>query len=159
MIEFEIQKKLKVWLEKLFKDSDLLIQEEVHVQLGEHRSNIRTDLVLIQSKSNVLHTYEIKKGLKSESFNSALWQTNSMYGNYKWLVTDNESKRYIQLDKLKEKGIGLILFNESSDKFEFSTTLNAKYIDGNMLSYYPELKKKWNKKEKYGSHPSPKKKN
>ncbi|MCF6171160.1 MAG: hypothetical protein L3J66_09310 [Bacteroidales bacterium] len=159
MIESKIQIELKIWLEKLFKDSDLLIQDEVKVQLGEQLSNIRTDLVIIQSKSNVLHAYEIKNKLKPESFNSAFWQTNSMYGNYKWLVTNEKSSQYIQLEKLKDKGIGLILFNESLGKLEFKTKLKAKYIDGNMLNYYPELKKEWNKKEKHGSHPSPKKKN
>lgn len=159
MKEFEIQKKLRTWLQKVFKDSDLLIREEAQVQLGETSSNMRTDLVLIQSKSNVLHAYEIKTRIKPDSFNSAFWQTNSMYGNYKWLVTSEESNRFIQLDKLKEKGIGLILFNESSNKLEFKTSLNAKYIDGNMLSYYPSLKEEWNKKEKHGGHPSPKKKN
>lgn len=159
MVEFEIQKKLKDWLEKQFKGSDLLFQVEAQVQLGEHKSNIRTDVVLIQSKSNVLHAYEIKNKLRPENFNSAFWQTNSMYGNYKWLVTNEDSCNYIQFEKLKDKGIGLILFNESSGSVEFKTKLNAKYIDGNMLNYYPGLKEEWNKKEKYGSHPSPKKKN
>lgn len=157
MKEIEIINKLSKWLESHFKTSDLLIESEVKLKLDDDMPNYRTDLVVIQSKSNVIHAFEIKKYVNESSFNSAIWQADSLYGNYKWLVLSNENFEKIPKKILKEKGIGLIVYSSSKDTFKIE--LQPNYIDGNILKYYPLLEKKWYKIIRHGSNSRTKKKN
>ena len=63
MKEIERIQKLKVWIASYFSESDLEIDEEVKLFLGDEPQKIKTDLVVIQSKSNVLHSFEVKNSL------------------------------------------------------------------------------------------------
>lgn len=150
MREIEIIDKLSQWVKKHFEKSDLLIEKDVNIQLNDNIEQMRADLVVVQSKSNIIHTFEIKNKLSKNRVISAIWQVDSLYGNYKWLVVDLESKENISLEQLEEKGIGLIVFNSNNinnNKF-FTIEVAAKYIDGNLMKYYPTIEEKWSKKKK-----------
>lgn len=158
MRETELIQKFKTWIHSYFQESELVFDEEVKLFLGNEPQKFRTDLVVIQSKSNVLHSFELKNRLANISFNSVLWQADSLYGNYKWLVFgDLIDLNPEQRNQVKEKGIGIIHFDQSQEKF--SIKIKAKYIDGNFLDFYPTLKEKWNNKLEYGSNSRSKKKN
>ncbi len=144
MNEIEIQRKLSLWLKNHFKSSDLLIDKEVRLKLSSELSNFRVDLVAVQSKSNVIHAFEIKSRLNPSSINSAVWQIESIYGNYKWLVVTESFTSTEILNRLKEKGFGLLVF--SSSKRDFKVQVQPSYIDGNFMRYYPTVKEKWNNK-------------
>ena len=157
MNEIELIQKFKTWITSYFKESDLLLDEEVKLFLGREKQKFRTDLVLIQSKSNILHSFEVKNRINQTSFNTVLWQVESLYGNYKWLIIGE----LLEINKefktqIKDKGIGLIYFR--TELQDFIIEIQPKYIDGNFLHYYPSLKEKWNNKHKYGSNTRSKKK-
>ncbi len=158
MKEIELIQKLKVWIASYFSESDLEIDEEVKLFLGDEPQKIKTDLVVIQSKSNVLHSFEVKNSLNQSSFNSALWQVESLYGNYKWLVIGQPFKYNKEFKKLiRDKGIGVVYFRTEIQ--DFNIEIQPKYIDGNFLHFYPTLKEKWNNKLGHGSNTRSKKKN
>ncbi len=161
MKEFEIENHLSNWLANHFSDSDLLIEKEAKVQLGSNfQQMLYTDLIAIQSKSNVLHTFEIKNKINPNLISSVIWQVDSMYGNYKWLVLNEDCKQFLPIESFKKKGLGLILFKEkNTNKIDFEISLSAKYVDGNLLKYYPTVNEKWIKKVKNGCHTRSEKKN
>lgn len=150
MKENEIQDLLGKWLkDKFFKGSTTLIKSEVKFKIADFLFS--ADLIAIQSKSNIIHGFEIKSRLKQDNILSAIWQTNSYYTNYKWLVIQKSDKNLFDATLLSEKllGIGLITFD--NDKEEFSVWQQAKYTDGNFLKFLPELEEQWltiNKSEK-----------
>ena len=112
----------------------------------------------IQSKSNVLHSFELKSKINLNAINSLIWQVDTMYGNYKWLVIlDIDTTKLSLKNQLKEKGIGFIIYD--SKKNNFKIEIQPKYIDGNFIEFYPSLKEKWNKKSEYGSNSRSKEKN
>jgi hypothetical protein len=141
--DIEIKKKLKEWLSSYyFKKSTLLIKEEVQFKVEDFR--MIADIILIQSKSNVIHGFEIKTTLTQGNLNSALWQTYSYYTNYRWLVTlvgnvnELNESTLLQFNKL---GLGLITFNKNNQSFK--VLKEAKYVDGNFLKFIPELENEW----------------
>jgi hypothetical protein len=150
MKENEIQNLLDKWLkDKFFKGSNTLIQSEVKFKIADF--HFSADLIAIQSKSNIIHGFEIKSRLNQDNILSAIWQTNSYYTNYKWLVIPENDKHFFDTSLFSEKllGIGLITFN--TDKEDFSVLRQAKYTDGNFLKFLPELEEQWltiNKSEK-----------
>ena len=157
MNEIEIQKRLPKWLRKHFKDSDLLIEAEVSLKLGAETKQFRIDLIAVQSKSNVIHAFEIKSRLNITSLNSVMWQIDSLYGNYKWLVIPQEFKSMEIIKKLREKGLGLLIYIPSENTFKIEAQPN--YIDGNLIKYYPSINEKWINKISHGSNFRSKKKN
>ena len=146
----DIQDQLKYWLKNMFfEGSTTLIQSDVKFKLADFKFS--ADLIAIQSKSNIIHGFEIKSRLLQEDILSAIWQTNSYYTNYKWLVIQMIDKQLFESILSSEKllGIGLITFD--SVKGEFSVWRQAKYTDGNFLKFIPELEVQWltiNKSEK-----------
>jgi len=142
MNEIEIQRKLSLWLKNHFKNSDLLIDKEVRLKLGSETGQFRVDLIAVQSKSNVLHAFEIKSRINPSSINSTIWQIDSLYGNYKWLVVPEKFTSIEILNRIKEKGFGLLVF--SSSERNFKIRVQPRYIDGNFMKYYPTVKEKWN---------------
>ena len=153
--EVDIINHLSIWIKEYFKKSNLLVAREVSIQLGEEIQDMRTDLIAIQSKSNIIHAFEIKNKCRESNLNSIIWQVDSLYGNYKWLVTDEDSKNNIPLELFEKKGLGLIIFKSNNlniaNVYEFEIIVNAKYVDGNLLNYYPSLIEAWNKKKKHAS--------
>ena len=140
--EQEIIKYLTDWLkDKFFEKSISLIAHEVKFVIADF--NFRADLIAIQSKSNVIHGFEIKSKLKKENVLSAIWQTNSYYTNYKWLVILSNDKKLFSPSILSEKlqDIGLIVYDIEINKF--SILKQAQYIDGNFLKFLPNLEEQW----------------
>ena len=140
--EQEIIKYLTDWLkDKFFEKSNSLIAHEVKFVIADF--NFRADLIAIQSKSNVIHGFEIKSKLKKENVLSAIWQTNSYYTNYKWLVILSNDKKLFSPSILSEKlqDIGLIVYDIEINKF--SILKQAQYIDGNFLKFLPNLEEQW----------------
>jgi hypothetical protein len=148
--EKAIQFLLESWLkEKFFKSSKTLVRSEVNFKIDDF--NFIADIIAIQSRSNIIHGFEIKGHLKKENVLSAIWQTNSYYTNYKWLVIQSNDKMLFDgIDFNKQSlGIGVILFDR--EKQDFSVFRQAKYSDGNFLKFLPELEEQWltiNKSEK-----------
>ena len=158
MTEIELIEKFILWFESHFKDSEIVFEKEVQLFLGSEPQKFRVDLVVIQSKSNVIHSIELKTKINLNILNSIVWQVDSLYGNYKWLVVGDLIPKDLSIKKLiKEKGIGLIFYNR--EKETFTIEIQPKYIDGNLLDYYPTLKQKWSNKQQYGSHNRSKEKN
>lgn len=158
MNEIELIQKLKTWITSYFKESDLQLDEDVKILLGQEPQKFRTDLVVIQSKSNVLHSFEVKNRLNQSSLIPAIWQVKSLYGNYKWLVIGEPLEINKEFKKqIKDNGIGLVSFRPEIQDFKIEIQPN--YIDGNFLHFYPTLKEKWNNKLGYGSNTRSKKKN
>lgn len=157
MNELELIERLKKWLESHFKESDLVLDQEVLLHLGGQAQKFRVDLLAIQSKSNVMHAFELKSKLNLTSINSAIWQVDSLYGNYKWLAIGDINKIEPQIKSLiKDKGIGLIVYDSKNDSFEIE--IQPKYIDGNFLEYYPSIREKWYNRLENGSNSRSKKK-
>lgn len=157
MNEIEISTYLPDWLRSHFKDSDLLIEREVCLNLGVEKKQFRIDLIAVQSKSNVIHAFEIKSKLNISSINSLIWQIDSMYGNYKWLVITQEFESIDIIQQLKAKGLGLLVYHTLKRTFQIAVQPN--YIDGNLLKYYPSISEKWINKLSHGSNSRSKKKN
>ena len=152
MKENEIINSLSNWIKEYFKKSNLLVANEVSIQLGEEIQDMKTDLIAIQSKSNIIHAFEIKNKCHESNINSIVWQVDSLYGNYKWLVTDENSQNNIPLELFEKKGLGLIIFKSNNlntiNLSKFEIILHAKYVDGNLLNYYPSLMETWNNQKK-----------
>jgi len=158
MNETEFTEKFMNWLKSHYEDSDLVLEQESQLYLGGEKQKFRTDLVMIQSKSNVLHSFELKSKINLNAINSLIWQVDTMYGNYKWLVIlDIDTNKLSLKNQLKEKGIGFVIYD--SKKNNFKIEIQPKYIDGNFIEFYPSLKEKWNKKSEYGSNSRSKEKN
>ena len=158
MNEIELLERLKTWLESHFNESDLVLDQEVLLYLGDQAQKFRVDLLAIQSKSNVIHAFELKSKRNLTSLISAIWQVDSLYGNYKWLVIGDLFELEPQIRSLiKEKGIGLISYDFTKDLFKIE--IQPKYIDGNFLVYYPSLKAKWFNRLENGNNSRSKKKN
>jgi len=157
MEEIEITNKLSNWLEIHFKNSDLLIEKDVSPKLGSNTEQFRTDLVAVQSKSNVIHAFEIKCAFNLSNLNSLIWQIETLYGNYKWLVITEEYKIKKLVQNLKEKGLGLLIYIAKDDTFIIDVQPN--YIDGNLMKFYPTINEKWKNKHSHASSSRPNKKN
>jgi hypothetical protein len=147
MIEQILIEDIKQWLKKvLLNSSSYLIKEEVNFKIGDFR--FRGDLIAIQSKSNVIHGFEIKSNLTLIDIHSAISQTYSYYTNYRWLVMPKnsvENLRNIGVQKsIAEFGIGIISFDQQTK--EFFIVKEAKYNDGNFLKFLPDLKTDWENK-------------
>lgn len=141
--ETKIQLSLKNWLsEYFFKKTTLLVKEEVSFKVDEFRMS--ADLIVIQSKSNVIHGFEIKSVLNSRNLQSSIWQTYSYYTNYKWLVIPFQKVNLFNnslLEQIHKLGLGIITFDENGGNFKIWK--DAKYIDGNFLKFLPELENEW----------------
>jgi len=140
--EIKIVRELDIWLkDKFFKGSKSLIKNEVSFKISEFR--FIADVIAIQSKSNVIHGFEVKSKLHRDKVLSAIWQTNSYYTNYKWLVINYNDKTLFNQTAFNEKllGIGIIIYNEMTK--DFIVWKQAKYVDGNFLKFLPDIEQQW----------------
>lgn len=150
--EIQIIQLLNIWLnEVFFEGTTSLIRNEVSFKIDEF--NFRADVIAIQSKSNIIHGFEVKSKLRRDRIISAIWQTNSYYTNYKWLVINENDKGLFKqtLTSVNENllNIGIITFDEINKNFK--VLKQAKYNDGNFLKFIPDLEEEWlsfNKSEK-----------
>jgi len=145
--ETHIVKELIQWLQNKYKESNLHIESEVKSEFDEF--SISSDLVAVQSKSNVLHAYEIKSYITEKTTQSIIWKLNSCYANYKWLVAPQDS--YLQLYRAKRElfkryGIGVITFDTIRPVIAFKVKMKAKYHEGNFIEYWPSVKRSWRSK-------------
>jgi hypothetical protein len=157
MTDIELVNLLPIWLKNHFKDSELLIERDVCLDLGDESPRFRIDLIAVQSKSNVIHAFEIKSKINNELLNSIIWQIDSLYSNYKWLVISQEFKSDDLTKQLKAKGLGLLIYKPHEKTFHVEAQPN--YIDGNLINYYPTINEKWLNKVSHGSNFRSKKKN
>jgi hypothetical protein len=142
--EKEISKLLRIWLTKnILKGATSLIKEDIQFKIADFK--LVADLIAIQSKSNIIHGFEIKQRINPENISSVFWRCSSFYTNYKWLVVPKNNWEFtfngeidMQLDSF---GIGIILLDTLNKEFEIWR--NAKYTDGNFLKFLPELEEQW----------------
>lgn len=142
--EKDISNHLRIWITKnLLKGPNSLIQEDVRFNIADFR--LTANIIAIQSKSNIIHGFDIKPRIGFDNISSAFWQCSSLYTNYKWLVVpkiDWESIfNKIVDEQLNTLGIGIILFDPNNQDFEIQR--DAKYIDGNFLKFLPDLENQW----------------
>lgn len=141
--EKQIELKLQKWLTRHFKSSSFLFKQDTQAKIDEFK--MRADLIAIQSKSNVIHVFEVKNKVTDINLLSAIWQTFSFYGNYRWLVLPSTYIRKIEETsstkmQLKKLGIGVITFDSNG---QFKINKEADYIDGNFLKYWPDVETEW----------------
>lgn len=146
MNETIINNELQNWLKRSFMhDSSYLMKKEVNFKLNDFK--FRADLIAIQSKSNIIHGFEIKNNINQSNIQSTISQVYSYYTNYKWLVVQKDKIIYFDksiLEKISNFGIGIIVFE--NDAKEFKIWKESKYIDGNFLKFIPEMQSEWENK-------------
>ena len=85
--------------------------------------------------------------LTPKNFLSAIWQANSYYSNYRWLVIPINYLNIIHNEKhnINNIGVGIISFDCESES-RFNIVKKADYKDGNFLKYWPSLNNEWTHK-------------
>lgn len=141
--EKHIQKLLSRWLSSYFLNKTvLLIEEDVLFKVNDFKMS--ADLIAIQSKSNVIHGFEIKSLIDKQNLIPSIWQTYSYYTNYRWLVIPIENAKIINevgLEQIQKLGIGIITFDYIIN--DFRVLREASYVDGNFLKFLPQLESEW----------------
>jgi hypothetical protein len=145
------QKKIEldflIWLKSYFNKINVTIFPNVRAKVSDFV--MIADLIAIQPQSNVIHAFEIKPVLNSESVTSAIWQTYSYYSNYKWLVVHKPVEEFMASDKIKAQigklGIGVIVFDNTSN--DFKILKEANFVDGDFVKYWPDLEGGWVSKQ------------
>ena len=130
---------LERWLRNEFSGFNILVEGQIKSKYNQY-----ADLAMVQSKSNVIHTYEVKTKINPQIINSIVWALSSFYANYRWLVIPKNEYYSTSgvYSVLRDNGIGIILFS-GKKHYSFNEKLKAKYIDGNFIEYWPQLCATW----------------
>jgi hypothetical protein len=134
-----IIKSLRRWLKKEYRDSYLVFETK---PMPDYQ--LKPDLAMIQSRSDIIHVFDIVTKSSQERFYSIVWDVDSHYANYRWLVMPQSEYESLDLvySTLRDYGIGLLLFT-GKERLTFYVKLRPDYIDGNFIDYWPSLSRSW----------------